>query len=112
MLTPGDIVDLDLGIPAGSEAGIHRPAVVVTAERVLAGGPNVVQVVPLTRTVRRSEAEVLIGPDADNHLRALSSAQCQHLRSVATTRIQQRTGNVGPVVLSELRETLGLLLDL
>jgi len=112
MLTPGDVVELDLGVPSGSEAGLRRPAVVVTARRVLRGGPNVVQVVPLTRTVRQSSTEVIIDPDDGNHLTATSSAQCQHVRSVATTRLHQRTGNVGPVVLSEIRETLALLLDL
>ena len=112
MLTPGDVVGLDLGMPAGSEAGLRRPAIVVTAARVLAGGPNVVQVVPLTRAIRTSSTEVLIDPDEDNGLAARSSAQCQHLRSVATTRIHERTGNVGPVVLTEVRETLALLLDL
>ena len=112
MLTPGDVVELDLGMPAGSEAGLGRPAVVVTAARILRGGPNVVQVVPLTRTIRTSSTEVLIDPDEDNRLAARSSAQCQHVRSVATTRIQERTGNVGRVVLNEVRETLALLLDL
>ena len=112
MLTPGDVVELDLGTPAGSEAGLRRPAIVVTAARVLRGGPNVVQVVPLTRTIRTSSTEVPIEPDVDNGLLAQSSAQCQHVRSVATTRIHERTGNVGPVVLSEVRETLALLLDL
>ncbi|NLG23035.1 MAG: type II toxin-antitoxin system PemK/MazF family toxin [Actinomycetales bacterium] len=112
MLTPGDVVELDLGVPSGSEAGLRRPAVVVTARRVLRGEPNVVQVVPLTRTVRQSSTEVIIDPDDGNHLTATSSAQCQHVRSVATTRLHQRTGNVGPVVLSEIRETLALLLDL
>jgi mRNA interferase MazF len=52
MLTPGDVVELDLGRPAGSEAGLRRPAVVVAAARMFSGGPNVVQVVPLTRTIR------------------------------------------------------------
>ncbi|OFE18760.1 PemK family transcriptional regulator [Humibacillus sp. DSM 29435] len=112
MLTPGDVVELDLGMPAGSEAGLRRPAIVVTAARILRGGPNVVQVVPLTRTIRTSSTEVLIDPDEDNRLVARSSAQCQQVRSVATTRIQERTGNVGPVVLNEVRETLALLLDL
>ncbi len=111
MLTPGDVVELDLGTPAGSEAGLRRPAVVVTAARVLRGGPNVVQVVPLTRTIRSSGAEVVIEPDAGNCLTAASSAQCQHVRSVATARIHGRVGNVGPVVLGEVRETLALLLD-
>ena len=112
MLTPGDVVELDLGTPAGSEAGLHRPAIVVTAARVLRGGPDVVQVVPLTRTIRASSTEVVVDPDGSNRLAARSSAQCQHARSVATTRIHQRRGNVGPVVLGEVRETLALLLDL
>lgn len=112
MLTPGDVVDLDLGMPSGSEAGLRRPAVVVTAARVLRGGPNVVQVVPLTRTIRDSVAEVVVDPDELNRLEARSSAQCQHVRSVATSRIHQRIGNIGPVPLGEVRETLALLLDL
>ena len=112
MLTPGDVVDLDLGMPSGSEAGLLRPAVVVTAARVLQGGPNVIQVVPLTRAIRHSGAEVVIDPDELNRLEARSSAQCQHVRSIATTRIHDRTGNIGPVLLGEVRETLALLLDL
>jgi len=112
MLTPGDVVQLDLGTPTGSEAGLQRPAVVVTAARVLRGGPNVVQVVPLTRAIRDSGAEIVIEPDPTNGLGELSSAQCQHVRSVAVTRINARTGNVGPIVLGELRETLAFLLDL
>lgn len=112
MLTPGDVVELDLGTPMGSEAGLRRPAVIVTASRVLRGGPNVVQVIPLTRTARHSSTEVVIAPDEENGLAAPSSAQCQHVRSISTARIHQRTGNVGPVVLGEVREVLGLLLDL
>lgn len=112
MLKPGDVVELDLGMPVGSEAGLRRPAIVVTAGRVLSGKPNVIQVVPLARTVRRSATEVIIDPDEENRLAASSSAQCQHLRSVAMTRVQERTGNVGPVVLGEVRETIVLLLDL
>ena len=112
MLTPGDVVELDLGVPTGSEAGLRRPAVVVTAHRVLRGGPNVVQVVPLTRTIRHSSTEVVIEPDQSNQLAETSAAQCQHVRSVATTRIHRRTGNVGPAALREVRETLALLLDL
>ena len=112
MLTPGDVVTLDLGTPIGSEAGLRRPAVVVTAQRVLRGGPSVVQVVPLTRTVRASSTEVVIEPDAGNSLDEVSSAQCQHLRSVATARIEERAGNVGAAVLGEIREVVGLLLDL
>lgn len=111
MLTPGDIVELDVGTATGSEAGLRRPAIVVTAQRILKGGPTVVQVVPLTSTIRRSSAEVLVEPDAGNRLDATSAAQCQHLRSVATSRILAQVGHVGPVILGEVRETHALVLD-
>jgi mRNA interferase MazF len=111
MLTSGDVVYLDLGVPEGSEAGMQRPAVVVTANRVLAVGPSVVQVVPLTRTLRGYESEVVVEPDEANGLKAPSAAQCQHIRAVATTRIRGRVGNVGPVALGQIRDTLGVLLD-
>lgn len=111
MLTPGDVVELDLGTPAGSEAGLQRPAVVVTAGRVLRGGPNVVQVVPLTSAIRARGSEIVVEPAEANGLAGACSAQCQHIRSVAVTRIRATTGNVGPVVLDELRETLAILLD-
>lgn len=112
MLTPGEVVELDCGAPTGSEAGLLRPVIVVTARRILRGGPNVVQVVPLTRSIRRSSTEVLVKPDAANQLTAPSAAQCQHVRSVAVSRIVATTGNVGPVVLGEVRETIALLIDL
>lgn len=111
MLTPGDVVELDLGTPAGAEAGLRRPAVVVTAGRVLRGGPNVIQVIPLTRTIRASGSEVVIEPDVDNGLGAVSAAQCQHIRSVATTRVSARIGNVGPVVLRQVWNTVAILID-
>lgn len=71
-----------------------------------------VQVVPLTRAIRNSGTEVVIEADGANGLGVRSSAQCQHVRSVATTRVSAHTGNVGPAILAELRETLAILLDL
>ncbi|MBN6777563.1 type II toxin-antitoxin system PemK/MazF family toxin [Pseudoclavibacter alba] len=112
MLSSGDIVEVDLGTPIGSEAGLRRPAVVVTATGVLQGNPNVVQVIPLTRTIRCSGAEVYVEPDDENQLSAPSAAQCQHVRSVSVERLIPTRGTVGPVLLAEIREVLGLLLDL
>ncbi|UNX54331.1 type II toxin-antitoxin system PemK/MazF family toxin [Georgenia sp. TF02-10] len=110
MLTPGDVVELDLA-PTGAEAGLRRPAVVLTAEQILRGGPNVVQVVPLARTIRDSGSEIVIEPDEHNGLGAVSAAQCQHIRSVATTRVSVRIGNVGPAVLRQLRDTVTMIID-
>lgn len=112
MLNSGDIVQLDLGVPQGSEAGLVRPGLVVTADRVLRASPSVVQVVPLTTTIRGYETEVTVEPDESNGLRTVSVAQCQHIRAVATSRCGPAIGNVGPVVLTQVRDGLAVLLDL
>ena len=112
MLTSGDVVDLDLGSPAGSEAGFRRPAVVVSAQRVLDAAPSVVHVVPLTSTVRGFASELEVDADAANGLDQRSAAQCQQIRAVAARRINHRRGNVGGVVLAQIRDLLGLILDI
>ena len=112
MPTSGDVVDLDLGVPEGREAGFVHPGVLVTAQRVLDAVPSVVHVVPLTSTIRRFDSEIVIDPDAASGLQGTSAAQCQHLRAVSPGRISAIRGNVGPAVLAQLRETIALLLDL
>jgi mRNA interferase MazF len=112
MPTAGDVVDLDLGAPEGREAGFRHPAIVVTAQRVLDAGPSVVQVVPLTSTVRSFHSEVVVEPDDTNGLDVVAVAQCQHLRAVSPRRIVEVRGNVGATVLAQLRETTGVILDL
>lgn len=111
MLTSGDVVTVDLGTPIGREAGYRHPAVVVTAQRVLDTSPSVVQVVPLTSTLRGFGSEVVLDADATNGLDRASAAQCQHVRAVATARLTDARGNVGMVALMQIREVLGLLLD-
>jgi mRNA interferase MazF len=111
MLTSGDIVAVDFGSPIGSEAGYRHPAVVVTAQRLLDASPSVVQVVPLTSTLRGFASEVEIDADPSNGLNHNSSAQCQHVRAVAAGRLEDARGNVGTAVLAQIREVLGLILD-
>jgi mRNA interferase MazF len=111
MLTSGDVVEVELGVPEGSEAGMTRPAVVVTAQAVLDAGSRIVHVVPLTRTLRGYASEIRIEPDGHNGLGTTSSAQCQHIRAVAISRVGSPRGNVGVVALAQIRQTLGVLLD-
>jgi mRNA-degrading endonuclease toxin of MazEF toxin-antitoxin module len=59
MQSSGDIVNLDLGRPEGREADHLHPAVVVTAQRILDAAPTVIQVVPLTNTLRGFHTEVV-----------------------------------------------------
>jgi len=65
MLNSGDVVQLDLGVPRGSGVGLMRPAIVTTAQRVLARGPRVIQVVPLTRSLRGYALEVTVVADPE-----------------------------------------------
>ncbi len=111
MLTSGDVVTLDLGQPKGREAGFRHPVIVVTAQRLLDAGPSVIHVVPLTSTIRGFGSEVVIGVQDANGLERESAAQCQHLRSVSTERVEAVRGNVGPVALRQVRQVVGLLLD-
>jgi mRNA interferase MazF len=107
----GDVVQIELGAPEGREAGMRRPAVVVTAQRILDAAPSVIQVVPLTSTIRSFHSEVVIEPDPVNGLDVRSAAQCQHLRAVSPSRIAEVRGNVGVTVLAQVRETIAVLLD-
>jgi len=111
MPTSGDVVGLDLGTPSGREVGFRHPAVVVTAQRILDASPSVIHVVPLTSAIRGFGSEVPIEPDQGNGLDQVSAAQCQHIRAVSTDRVEQVIGNVGPLLLSQIRDTIGLILD-
>jgi mRNA interferase MazF len=102
-LTSGDVVELDLGVPEGHEAGFRHPAVVVSAQRVLDENPSVVHVVPLTTTIRPFHSEIVLEPDDTNGLDRASAAQCQHMRAVSRQRALETRGNVGPAVLRQLR---------
>lgn len=111
MPTSGDVVDLELGTPQGREAGYSHPAVVLTAQRILDANPSVLQVVPLTSTVRGFHTEVVIEPDRLNQLDTVSAAQCQHIRAVSPARVVKVRGNVGAAVLAQLRDTVAVILD-
>jgi mRNA interferase MazF len=112
MLTSGDVVDLDLGKSTGREAGLRRPFVVVTAQEILDESVNVIQVVPLTSTIRRFGSEVEITASALNGLEFDSAAQGQHIRSIWIERAESVRGNIGASSLSEIREVLALILDI
>ena len=111
MLTSGDIVELDLGASTGREAGF-RHAVLVTAQELLDQSPNVIQVVPLTSSIRGFGSEVVVEADATNGLDQDSAAQCHQIRAVSAGRVEAVRGNVGNEVLHQIRETIALILDI
>ncbi len=112
MLTSGDVADVDFGLPRGREAGFKRPAIVVTAQRLLDRSPNVVQVVPLTTTIRGFESEVSVEASLDNGLDHPSAAQCAQIRAVSASQVSGVKGNVGTVILSQVRQAIAVTLDI
>lgn len=112
MLISGDIAYVDLGQPAAREAGFIHPVVIATAQRILDARPAIVQVVPLTTTIRGFGSEVVVEPDNANGLKHRSAAQCHHVRAVSIARVERVQGNVGPVVLAQIRNVIGLILDI
>ena len=112
MPSSGDVVLVELGTPAGREAGFRHPAIVVTAQAILDSSPSVVHVVPLTATLRGFATEVEIEPDDGSGLERRSAAQCQHVRSVSPARLGDTIGDVGPTVLAQLREILAVIFDI
>lgn len=112
MLISGDVIGVDLGMPAGHEAGLRRPAVVVTSQRVIDAGSTVIHVVPLTTSIRGFGSEIVIDPDDRNGVSVSSAAQCQHIRAVSVDRVDEVSGNVGAIALSHIREVISLILDL
>jgi mRNA interferase MazF len=111
-LNSGDVAYVELGPPTEREAGYRHPTVIVTAQAILDASPTVVHVVPLTLTLRRYSTEIEIEPEPGNGLDVVSAAQCQHVRSVSPARLTEPVGNVGAVVLAQVREMLAVIFDL
>ena len=66
----------------------------------------------LTITGYTGPGGAVIIPDTTNGLDRTSAAQCQHIRAVSMGRLEQVRGNVGPVAHAQIREALGLILDI
>ncbi len=108
----GDVITVDFGIPAGSGPGFERPAIIVTADLIVAQMPRTFHVVPVTSNVRRAMVTD-IPVDADG-LDKDSVGQCHLLTVAEIERVKHDDGrgNVGPVALARLRSVIADLLDL
>ena len=110
-MRPGDVVWVDFGIPAGSEPGFVRPAILVTADLILRSNPRTVHVVPTTTNVTRGlptevpvEADRLVQP---------SSAQSHLCTVISTERIlRSDDSNIGSTSLAQIRSLIADLLDI
>jgi mRNA interferase MazF len=99
LMQAGDLVEVDFGIPAGSEPGFRRPAVVITSD-----------VVPVTTNVQRAYlSDVRLD---DSELQRDSVAQCHLCTVVSVERVGPPSGAIGAVALAQIRSIVGDLLDI
>lgn len=108
-MNAGDVVEVDFGLPIGSEPGFVRPAIVVTADAFLRFRPTTVFVVPLTTTERTFPSHVGIMADPANGLVATSYALVELLRAVAIERCSTPFGNVGAAVTHQILDVLAMI---
>ena len=82
----GDVIVVDVGEPIGHEAGLSRPAVVVSHDRLAQVG--LISVLPTTRTRLGWPSHVEVEP-ADSGLRETSYVQTEQIRTISTERVTQ-----------------------
>ena len=109
----GDIWRVDLGSnPADPEQAFVRPVVVVSDDRLHDPRLRMCVVVPGTSTIRRISLHMVLEPDADNGLDALTAFQPEQVRSISVDRLQDRIGRVGAIGLAQIDELLRTVLNL
>ncbi len=102
---------VDFGEPIGHEQGLHRPAVVVSADRLNRSRAGLSIVVPVTRTRRGLPSHVELSPGGTG-LRETSYAKVEDVKSVSQQRLTRRLGVVDPDHLLRMTEALKFLLDM
>jgi mRNA interferase MazF len=107
----GEVWLAALGAARPGEPGKHRPAIVVSAVRGIAGAPReLIVVVPLSSSLPSSalRPEIAEVEGVDRHSRAI----CRAVRGVARSRLLQRLGTLTPATLAEVDRALALILEL
>lgn len=107
----GDIWLTSLGAGRGGEPGKNRPAIVVSAGRILdSENDELIVVVPLSRSRSASALRPHVGPEAG--IDHSSAAICPAVRGVSRTRLLRRLGEIEAEKMSEIEEALGSVLGI
>lgn len=107
----GELWLVALGAGRPGEPGKHRPAVVVSADEMLAGVEDeLIVVVPVSSSRARTPLRPVISPDEG--VDAASVAVCRGLRAVSRGRLLHRLGAVNPETLHAIEDSLVLVLAL
>lgn len=100
-----------LGAGRPREPGKHRPAVIVSADDLLAGTPDeLVIVVPISASRQSTALRPVV--TADEGVDKQSVAVCRGIRAVARSRLVERLGVLSAPTLREVERSLGLILGI
>lgn len=103
----GDIWLVDFGTdPTDPEQAFHRPAVVVSDDRLHHPNLALAIVVPGTSTVRSVPLHVVVDPDADNGLAMTTAFQVEQVRAVSVRHLLQRLGHLDSPTLYSIDDVL------
>lgn len=107
----GEVWLTAFGAARHGEFGKHRPAIVISVDRVIAGSPvEPIVLVPLSSSAPPSPLRPKIDPTEG--VERPSSAVCGALRGVARSRLLHRLGELTPATLAEVERALALILGL
>ena len=109
----GDIVWVNLDPTLGDELRKKRPVVVLNNghEKHL----RLAIVVPLTNWTASWESNpffISLDPSKQNGLKKKSTIDCFQIRAVSHQRVLDRLGSVTPLVMTQIKKSLALILDL
>lgn len=107
----GEVWLTSLGAARAGEPGKNRPAIVVSADRLVTGSAGEpIVVVPVSSTLPGSALRPEVS-DVEGVERP-SRAICGAIRGVARSRLIRRLGALTPATLSDVEYALALTLDL
>jgi len=107
----GEVWLVAFGAARRGEPGKHRPAVVVSADRMTPNAPHaLIVVVPLSSSLPASPLRpAIVGVEGVDRP---SNAICRAIRGVARTRLVRLLGTLDPGTLAEVERALALTLGL
>lgn len=107
----GEVWLTSLGAARAGEPGKNRPAIVISADRLIAGSAGEpIVVVPVSSTLPGSALRPAV--TGVEGVERPSRAICGAIRGVARSRLIRRLGTLTPATLTEVEHALTLILDL
>ena len=109
----GDIWVVDFGdAPSAPEQDFHRPALIVSDDRLHHPNLRMLVVVPGTSTIRGLSLHVVAEPDEISGLDTATAFQVEQVRAVSTHRAVRRLGTASSAVRYSIDDVLRLVLKL